>query len=405
MNNNKKINNNVFPKENNDHAINYFSALADKFSKAAHILYIALIVCFIFTLIFNSKILTYNNFNYLFKDMNAAAEIAASNYNSISYSNDNLRTTKEFRGGIITVSTTDMAIYNATGKKTLNINYNFVQPVIATSQKYAVIYDQGGNSYSVYNSFARVHHGKTSHPISFVTVADNGWYALVTKDNEHTSVVHLYDDDFNLRNTYSFASKYVFSVSINAQGNRIAIVSTEAKVSGDGFITSVMICDPGKDSSRAELILGDEIPFGATFTKGEMLNIACSDALYVLNENNGNIENKFEFDFNNPKILSLGQAGCAIAYGDSVGAMDNTVLVFNERGNLIYETKINGSISDIEYIKGYVFINLNGIISKIDIKNNKVTTVDSYEKGTDIIVYDSNNILLCCQAKAKYINF
>ena len=201
---------------------NYFSSLADKYSKASHILYIALLVCFILTLIFNSKILTYNNFNYLFKDINAAAEIASNNYNSISYTNDELRTTKSFRGGIITASTSDMAIYNATGKKTLHINESFTAPEIAVSQKYAVIYDQGGNKYSVYNSFSRVYNAKTSHSISSVTVADNGWYAVVSKDNEHTSAVYLYDDDFNLRNSYLFATKYVFSVSINTKGKLYA---------------------------------------------------------------------------------------------------------------------------------------------------------------------------------------
>ena len=114
-------NNDIFPRTNgaSDVNNNYFSSLAEKYSKASHILYIALAVCFILTLIFNSRILTYNNFSYLFKDFNTAAEIASSNYNSISYSNDKFRTTKNFRGGIITASTTDMAIYNATGKKSL----------------------------------------------------------------------------------------------------------------------------------------------------------------------------------------------------------------------------------------------------------------------------------------------
>ena len=89
---------------------NYFEALADKYSKAAHILYIALAVCFVFTLLFNSKLLTYNNFNYLIRDLNTAVDIASENHNSIPYSNDELRVTKKFRGGIVTASTTDMAI-------------------------------------------------------------------------------------------------------------------------------------------------------------------------------------------------------------------------------------------------------------------------------------------------------
>ena len=407
MANEIKKNNNVIPNENTGSvpSKNYFSLLADKYSKASHILYIALLVCFVFTLVFNSKILTYNNFSYLFKDLNAAAEIASGNYNSISYANDKLRTTKAFRGGIVTASTTDMAIYNATGKKSLHINENFVLPEIAVSQKYAIIYDQGGNNYSIYNSFARVHNAKTPHSISNVTVADNGWYAIVSKDNEHTTAVYLYDDDFNLRNSYLFATKYVFSISINATGNRIAIICAEASPNGDGYLTSVIICDPGKDSSRAEISLGKGIPFGSSFTDNEMLNVVCSDALYVLSENNGEIKNKYEFEKKNANKMSVGSAGCAIAFSDNKGKVSTTLLVFNANGDAIYSGVIDGGISDMEYIEGSVFVTRSDTVTKIDIKSGKLTEIQTYEKGTDIIVYDENNILLCCQTKAKYIKF
>lgn len=409
MSNENKKNNAVFPNEKetekNSLRKNYFSSLADKYSKASHILYIVLLVCFIFTLVFNSKILTYNNFNYLFKDINTAAEIASNNYNSISYANDKLRVTKAFRGGVITASTTDMAIYNATGKKSLSINESFVLPEIAVSQKYAVIYDQGGNNYSVYNSFSRVYNTKTTHSISSITVADNGWYAIVSKDNEHNSVVYLYDDDFNLRNSYLFASKYVFSVSINTHGSRIAIVCTEAASAGDGYLTSVMICDPGKDSSRAEISLGTGIPFGSSFTNNELLNIVCSDGLYVLDENSGEIKTVYKFNQKNANKMSVSSAGCAIAFSDNKGTVNNTLLVFDETGKMVYDTVINGGISDIEYIEGNVFVNRNDTVIKIDVDSGKETEIQTFEKGTDIIVYDKNNILLCCQTKAKYIKF
>ena len=50
-----------------DNENNYFSSLADKYSKISHILYISLAVFFIATLILNAKLLTYSNFNYLLK--------------------------------------------------------------------------------------------------------------------------------------------------------------------------------------------------------------------------------------------------------------------------------------------------------------------------------------------------
>lgn len=382
---------------------NYFSSLADKYSKASHILYIALAVCFVITLLFNSKLLTYNNFNYLIRDLNTAAEVASENYNSIPYTNNEQRITKKFRGGIITACTTDMAIYTATGKKTLHLNESFVSPQIAASQKYSIIYDLGGNKFSVYSSFARVHTEKMPFPISFATVGDNGWFAIVSKDNAHTSVVYLYDDDFNLKSTYSYASKYVFSVSINTRGNRIGIVTTEADASGEEFYTVIELYEPKKKEVKATALIGGGLPCGSCFTDDDALQILCTDGLYVINENNGTLKNKFEFDSKNIYKSSLTEDGCAVVLSNNQGTVKNTVLAFDKSGNVIYNNDVNNGIFDIEFFEDNIFINQSDSITKINIKNGKISTASVFEKGLDIIVYNSNNVLLCCQTKAKYI--
>lgn len=382
---------------------NYFSSLANKYSKASHILYIALAVCFVITLLFNSRLLTYNNFSYLIRDLNTAAEVASENYNSIPYANNEQRITKKFRGGIITASTSDMAIYTATGKKTLHLNESFVSPQIVASQKYSIIYDLGGNKFSVYNSFTRVHTEKMQFPISFATVGDNGWFAIVSKDNTHTSVVYLYDDDFNLKCTYSYASKYVFSASINDRGNRIAIVTTEADVSGEKFHTRVEIYEPKKTEPRATSRISAGLPCGSCFTDDGALQLLCTDGLYIINENNGTLKNKFNFNSQKVRKSSLTKDGCAVVISNNKGTIENTVIVFNKSGNSIYNNEISNGIFDIELFEDNVFINQSDSISKINIKNGKTSTVSVFEKGFDIIVYDSNNVLLCCQTKAKYI--
>lgn len=382
----------------------YFEVLSDKYLKASHILYIALAVCFLVTLIFNSKLLTYNNFTYLIKDLNSAASIASENYNSISYVNDELRVVSDFRGGIITASSTDMAIYSASGRKTLYLSENFVSPQIASSKKYAIIYDLGGNNYSVYNSFARVHHGKTQYPISLVTVADNGWFAVVSRDNDHTSVVYLYDDDFNLKNKYSFASKYVFGVSINKRGNRIAILSTEAAASGDRFSTSVMLCKPGETDKISDMELDSGIPYGISFIESGNLQILTSEALHIINETNGKYEKSYKFNSKNISRFDINQFGCAVAFASSDGIINNSVLVFDKNGKLIYDVIETNGILDLKLYDDYIFISQSDTVTKINTRSGSRTQKNIFEKAFDIIVYNDNNILLCCQTKAKYIN-
>lgn len=381
----------------------YFEALSDKYLTASHILYIALAVCFLVTLLFNSKLLTYNNFSYLIKDLDAAADIAAENYNSISYVNDELRVISDFRGGVITASSTEMAIYNATGHKTLYLSENFVAPQIASSKKYAVIYDLGGTNYSIFNSFSRVYHGKTSYPISLITVADNGWFAVVSRDAEHTAIVYLYDDDFNLKNKYSFASRYVFGVDINERGNRIAILTTEAAPSGDRFDTSILLCKPGEDDKIAELSLDNGIPYGINFVSSNGLQVLTSKALHLINETNGSYKKGYDLPSKNIARFDMSSEGCALSISPDSGVMSNNILVFDENAELIYDSIEKNGILDLELHDNYLFLNQSDTIVKINVKNKDRVEKSVYDRGYDIIVYDDNNILLCCQTKAKYI--
>ena len=379
----------------------YFLYLSGKYKKASHIIYMLLAAVFVVTLVFNSSLLTYTNFNYLFRDINAAAEAAGDNYNSISYTNDELRVVKNYRGGIITVSSTDMAIYTATGRRTLYQTESFVSPQIATSQKYAVIYEVGEKRYSVYNSFAKVGGETLKYPISYATACDNGWFAVVTRDAEHASVVYLYDDDMQLRNTYSFASSNVFSVALNEKGTRIAIFKTETDI--DKFSTSVMVCEVGSDKKLFDAKVSEGLVCGTSFAETGNIQLVCTDGYFMIDSSNGKIIKAHSFDGKPVNRASVTSQGSAVSLTNNTGAVNNSILVFDEKGKIVYETDIEEGILDMEYYDEYLFINQGNSISKINIKNDSVVKTDIFEKGSDIIVYDSNNILLCCQTKAKYI--
>ena len=379
---------------------NYFSSLSNKYKKASHIIYILLAATFVLTLVFNSKLLTYTNFNYLFRDINAAAEAASDNYNSISYTNDEMRVVKSFRGGIITVSSSDVAIYTATGRRTMHLNESFVAPQVSTSKKYAVAYELGGKKYSVYNSFVKVGGETLKYPISYVATADNGWFAVVSRDAEHSSVVYLYDDDMNLKNTYSFATANVFMVDINESGNRIAIFKTETDI--DKFSTSVMVAEPGKDKSIFDIKVSEGIVYGGGFSESGKIQLVCTDGYYLLDSSNGRTLSHKSFDSTANRI-SVTREGCAVSLSNNSAEVKNSILVFDKNGDLIYNTDIEGGILDMEYQDGYVFVNKGNSISKINVKNDDISIINIFENGSDIIVYDSNNILLCCQTKAKYI--
>ena len=383
---------------------NYFASLSDRYSKASHILYMSLLVCFVLTLMFNSRVLTYNNFSYLLRDLDAAAELASESYNSISYTNNDSRVTRYFRGGVITASTNDVAIYTATGRKTLHINQSFVSPEIASSKKYAIVYDLGGNNYSIYNSFTKVHSNETDYPISYIAAADNGWYAVVSKDAEHSSVVCLYDNDFKLRATYSFAKGYVFSVSINGNGTRIAIISVSAGERGNEFSLRLKLCELGSSNVLCDEEISRGLPLGISFNGEGFLQVLCTDSICLFNEDDGVLYSRQIFDSNKIGKSSVNEYGCVTAFNSNDGGTSNTIIVFDKKGKMLYNEPIIGSVLDVEIYDKYLFVNQGDAILRVDLSNKRASGTPIYDKGEDIIVYNAGNVLLCCSTKAKYID-
>ena len=60
-------------------------------------------------------------------------------------------------------------------------------------------------------------------------------------------------------------------------------------------------------------------------------------------------------------------------------------------------------LEEYEDAKKNIFINQTDSLLKINVKNGKESTTQVFDKGSDIIVYNENNILICCQTKAKYL--
>jgi hypothetical protein len=85
------------------------------------------------------------------------------------------------------------------------------------------------------------------------------------------------------------------------------------------------------------------------------------------------------------------------------GTVSDTVLVFDKDGKMVYNVEITNGILDLEYFKDYIFINQTDSLLKINVKNGKESTTQVFDKGSDVIVYNENNILICCQTKAKYL--
>jgi flagellar basal body rod protein FlgG len=190
-------------------------------------------------------------------------------------------------------------------------------------------------------------------------------------------VVYLYDDDMQLKSTYSFASATVFMVALNESGNRLAIFKTETAI--DKFATGVMVTEPGKKTSLFDIRISTGIVCGGGFTKDGKLQLITTDGYYLIDSSNGKTLANTAFDRAITRV-SVTNEGCAVALTNNSGEVKNSILAFDKNGKQIYDYDFSGGILDMEYHDGYVFINQGDSITKITLKGGNISKINVFEK-------------------------
>lgn len=78
-----------------------------------------------------------------------------------------------------------LTFYDMRGQSVLTKAHAMSKPQMAVSEQYLYIYDQGFNTYSVYNSFSCLKTFTTDYPIYKIAGSDSGVYAVLTKANNY----------------------------------------------------------------------------------------------------------------------------------------------------------------------------------------------------------------------------
>ena len=210
-------------------SIPYYENLAARVGFARVVLYMALLVFVVVTMVSNHRLITYENLYYLAKDIGAASQTAKAHADSLSYPiSAEGADFALYRGGLVISGSDVVTAMSASGRQTLSVNVAYANPCVRASDKYCISFGRGEKSFSVYNAFVQVHTETTEYPVFDAAVGDNGSFAIVTRSRDYKSEVILYNDNMEKQAVYHLGG-YVTGISMNQEGDRLGIVSVEAQ--------------------------------------------------------------------------------------------------------------------------------------------------------------------------------
>lgn len=249
----------------------YFLKVAKRYRALKYISLLLLLVFIVGMLVLFRDQITYENLVYLAKDLDTDIDAEGTPFSEIKYDESRKMSSAVFKGRLAVATTTSLTLYNTTGSAERTFRISMENPKVIAGDKYVMVYDVGGMTYSICTSLVEAQSKQTDYALQGAAMAKNGSFALVNRSRENRYVISFFDENFReLSRVYK--DKYVMDVAISDDGMYYAIVSCE--IGTTDFTTEVMYGICGSESVKT-CTINDSMPLDVSFFSDGSFCVVC----------------------------------------------------------------------------------------------------------------------------------
>jgi hypothetical protein len=333
------------------------------------------------------------------RDFSSAVDAETTNYETVSYESSPGQQFALYRGGVASVSPSRISAFTTTGRRTLQMTSEFSAPFVVSSDQYMLVYDTAGKSFSVYNSFAKIYSETLTHPITGACFAEDGSFAVITRDAGHRAVVHVYYPDEKFKcDTYRW-NAYMFDIAMDSKSDRIAFVFYGAG-NGTGE-TTVSLRKKSTLEEITSIKLSGEFPLDCGFMENNKFALVTDGAIRMFDKSlDESVAEVYEYSGSSITGFSITDQGAAVSVTTS---SKNEIIAFDNAGNLLYNDTVGATVTDVGLFEGYIFLQTETEIVRLDPKSKTEERLSC--GGGKMLLYNANTAVVCGESKAQYLIF
>ncbi len=374
----------------------YYAQVSAVYKVAQRFIWLFFVFFLVITIIANYRSITYDNFFFLIKDLSSAADSTGTNYETLSYEADPRQRFTLYRGGIASVSPSQISVFTATGRRTLRASSSFSSPFVISSKQYVLVYDTSVKQVALYNSFARIHTESFDYPIYDACMGEDGSFAVATRTAERASAVYVYDDSFSFDGGIE-SDHYVLDLSMRRDRNTLAILMYELGTGTGRTVLSARNLNTKKEIQH--LTFDGEFPLGCVFLDQDLFAVVTDHRVRIYDQNFKLIQTSDSYGSGKITAYSLTEEGIALSFSDS---SKNFVLAFDKTGKLLYNSPIQTNISDLCVYEDILFLQTESGVYRINPSKGQRFLPSSQGK---LLIYNDTTALVCGSSKAEYLVF
>ena len=296
-------------------------------------------------------------------------------------------------------SDTKLQIINNYGRTEYSTQHGFTNPVLKTSDQYALIFSLGGSGFQINSYEKTLFSSQTEDRILTADIIDKGTYALVTTSTGYLSKLQVYNKDNEKIFGYSFADYYVTAVSLAPNGKNAVVTGISAHNGSE--IASIYVLDFTKDKPAYLEEIGENIFYDVQYLNDTYACAVGNAAVCTVNTRNGEVnttgyEGKdltaycFNTDTDNFSI-SLSRSGdgrnCQILSFKTDGQLSDS---FDTDYMVKYISTYKGRVALLTPDVIYLYSKSGSLESKKEVSNEPRAVV--LYTSSDAYVLDTNEI-------------
>ncbi len=190
-----------------------------------------------------------------------------------------------YSNGFAYVSDTHYVVCNKDGEEVFNCQVAFNDPILKLNYNgTAVIYDLGGQSYSLYSDEGHVYSGQTEAKMYLADVTPDMKFATVTESHDYKAKLSVFSDAETPLFGYSFEEYYITAMALNSEATGAVAcgVTTE-----NGIEKSVVyVFDFTEEKPLAFHEIKGDIIFDCEYLDNGAVCVIGENASYIINGKN-----------------------------------------------------------------------------------------------------------------------
>lgn len=392
----------VFEEETRLVTNRYYLTLSNRFRWATWITVVVL-AAYLAVMFFSFRDeITLDNFRFLMRNVNFRLESTLplpEDQSGVIYDRDENRIFAVYKDYFATVGNGRLAIVDKNGNRSYGSALDYADPALRASDSQLLCFDRGGKSYSLYTYFNCVEEGTLSYPITDGVIADNGSYALATREENYYGTVMVYDSQSRLIQRIR-KDKYIVSIDLLPDGSEILVTSFYTDERGRP-VTEIAAHQTSSTEAPKLLTFENLLPYECRYLSDGGCLLIGSDGVKFI-DSKWKIYSTSTFSDQNVIKYVTGDDFVALLSASDSDTTDLTLTcILSDRSTL--RCRASGSSPILCGIEDGVCLACDGNLYILSTKTGELTTIKSVGQPQTIL-WDNEQICLCMNTRIVRIN-